>query len=294
MRLKTGNYLIGGILVLIFFGGCQYLTGPNEEEAAKGEPIAKVADNYLYAKDLDGLLTDGTTLEDSSSIVRSYVDNWVRKQLLINKAQEAINFNEAELERKVLDYKYALMVHEYEKLKVNEALSTEVSDEEINQYYEEKYENFLLKQNIVKCIFAKVPEDAPDISEFSKMLRKYPKSEFKDIKSYCLQFADKFSLEDSTWVNFDDIIQNTHLAGIPNKIQFLKNNKYVESNNEGNVYFLRILDYKISEEVSPLSFIKSDIRNIIINKRKVTIKKNLKEEIFNEARSKNEFEIYKN
>ena len=238
-------------------------------------------------------MAEGTSKEDSASITNSYVDNWIRKRLLITKAQQTIDFNEAAIERKVLDYKYALMVHEYEKLKVNEKLSLDVSDEEINEYYEEKYENFLLKQNIVKCIFAKIPEDAPELRKFSRLLRRYPKSDFEDIKSFCLQFADKYSLEDSTWINFDDIIQNTHLTGIPNKIQFLKTNKFVESNNEGYVYYLKILEYKISEEVSPLSFIKGDIKNIIVNKRKVTIKKNLEEEIFNEARSKNEFEIFK-
>lgn len=291
MKLKVNNYFFLAIVLLSV--GCEWIAPKINDKVSQQDPIAMAAGNYLYPSDLDGLLTEGTTMEDSTSIVSSYVDNWIRKQLLITKAQQTINFNEAELERKVLDYKYALMVHEYEKIKVNEKLSMDVSDEEINQYYEEKYENFLLKQNIVKCIFAKIPEDAPEIKKFSRLLRRYPNSEFEDIKSFCLQFADKYSLEDSTWINFDDIIQNTHLSGIPNKIQFLKTNKFVESTNEGYVYFLKILDYKISEEVSPLSFMKSDIKNIIVNKRKVTIKKNLEEEIFNEARSKNEFEIYK-
>jgi len=290
MRSRISSIFVLSAVVLLT--GCQWLA-PKKEEGPKEDPIARVAEEFLYPQDLEGLLTDGTTEEDSISIVSSYVNNWVRKQLLINKAQEAIDFNEAELERKVLDYRYALMVHEYEKIQVNEKLSKEVSEDEIKQYYEEKYENFLLKQNIIKCIFAKVPKDAPDINSFSRTLRRYPKSDFEDIKSFCFQFADKYSLEDSTWINFDDIIQNTHLAGIPNKIQFLKTNKYVESTNEDYVYFLKILEYKISEEISPLGFIKSDIKNIIVNKRKVSIKKNLEEEIFNEARSKNEFEIYK-
>lgn len=290
MKSRVNSYIFA--IIVLLGVGCDLITPKSEDKTPTEQPIAKAADQYLYPKDLKGLLSEGTSKEDSIRFTSSYVDKWVRKQLLINKAQEAIQFDEAELERKMLDYKYALMVHEYEKLKVNERLSLEVTDEEIEEYYEEKYENFLLKQNIVKCIFAKIPEDAPDIRKFRRSLRRYPDSEFEDIKTYCLQFANKYSLEDSTWINFDDIIQNTHLAGIPNKIQFLKSNKFVESSNEGFVYFLKILEYKISEEVSPLSFIKSDIKNIIVNKRKVTIKKNLEEEIFNEARSKNEFEIY--
>lgn len=289
MRLVTGNFLI--VISLFLLTGCEWLKS-RQPGVTTEEPIAKVAEQYLYPADLEGLLAEGTSAGDSVDMVESYIYNWIQKQLLINKARQEIDFNEAELERKVLDYKYALMVHEYEKLKVKEQLSLEVTDEEINAYYEEKYENFLLKQNIVKCLFAKVPKDAPDINSFGRKMRRYDGKQMEDIRAFCYQFADKYSLEDSTWINFDDIIQNTHLAGIPNKIQFLKNNKYVESANDDYIYFLKILDYKISEDVSPLSFIKGDIRNIIINKRKVTIKKKLKDEIFNEAKDKNEFEIY--
>lgn len=291
MRLATGKFLVLATLVLLT--GCEWLQ-PKQAAVTSEEPIAKAAEQYLYPSDLSGLMTDETTPEDSTDMVESYINNWIQKQLLISKAREEIDFNEAELERKVLDYKYALMVHEYEKLKVNEQLSFEVTDEEINAYYEEKYENFLLKQNIVKCLFAKVPKDAPELNSFSRKIRKYNGKQMDDIRSFCYQFADKYSLEDSTWINFDDIIQTTHLAGIPNKIQFLKSNKFVESSHEDFIYFLKILDYKISEDVSPLSFIKSDIKNIIINKRKVTIKKKLKDEILNEAKGKNEFEIYQN
>ncbi len=133
MKLKVNRYLF---IAIIFFGiGCDYINPKSENEAPTQEPIAKAASEFLYPSDLEGLLVEGATEEDSLAVISSYVDNWVRKQLLISKAQQTIDFNEAELERKVLDYKYALMVHEYEKLKVNEKLSLEVSDEEINQYY---------------------------------------------------------------------------------------------------------------------------------------------------------------
>jgi len=271
---------------------CQWFS-PKKNQEESLVMIAKVAEEILYEKDLDGLLSNNTNTEDSSIIVNKYVNNWVKKQLLIKEAKEAIEFNEAELDRKVLDYRYALMIHDFEKVKVSQQLSKEVSAEEINKYYEEKYENFLLRQNIIKCIFAKVPEDAPGINTFSRNLRRYPaNNRLEEIKSYCLESADKYALEDSTWINFDEIIQNTHFESIPNKVQFLKNNKYVESVDNGFVYFLKILDYKISDDISPLSFIEAEIENIIINKRKVEIKKKLEEQIFNEAKSKNEFEIF--
>ncbi len=288
--MKNSLLVLGLALIL---SSCHWFS-PKKDTDKNKVIIAQVGDEMLYEEDLSRLLGENATRDDSITVVGKYVNNWVRKHLLIREAKQIITFDEAELERKVEDYRSALVIHEFEKLKVNEQLSKEVSKEEIKQYYEEKYENFLLRQNIIKCIFAKIPEDAPGINTFSRDLRKYPKSgNLKDIKSFCFQFADKYSVEDSTWINFDDIIQNTHLASIPNKVQYLKSNKYVESTNEGYVFFLKILDYKISDDISPLSFIEAEIENIIINKRKVEIKKNLEEQIFNKAKSKNEFEIFK-
>ena len=101
-------------------------------------------------------------------------------------------------------------------------------------------------------------------------------------------------MEDSIWINFDEVIQNTSLASIPNKVQFLRNNTFVESSDEEHIYFLRLLEYKISNEVSPLEFIRDDIRNIIINKRKLAIKEALQESVYKQARENGEFEIYVN
>jgi len=132
MKLKKCNYLF--IISIFILSNCQWIGQDKKEETEKGKAVASVAEEILYEKDLEGLLIGDTSDKDSISIVGSYINNWVRKQLLINKAQEAIDFDEIELERKVLDYRYALMVHEYEKLKVNESLSFEVPEEEIQQY----------------------------------------------------------------------------------------------------------------------------------------------------------------
>lgn len=290
MKLKAAyKYLI---IIGVIISSCEYFKGSDASDEAEKVSIARVKQTYLYEDDLSGLTSPNMTSEDSTIRIKNYIDNWIKKQLLIDKAISQIEFNEAELERKVLDYRYALIVHEYEKFYVNQEISKDVTDEEIEEYYEEKYENFLLKQNIIRCLFAKVPKEAPRVSDLSQWMRRYPNSDIEEIQSYCYQFANKSSLVDTLWINFDEIIQNTVLSDIPNKVQFLKNNKYVEATDEEFIYLLKILDYKISDQISPLEFIRDDIRNIIINKRKISIKKDLEERIFKEARQNEEFEIF--
>ena len=88
------------------------------------------------------------------------------------------------------------------------------------------------------------------------------------------------------------MIKNSPMAEIPNKVQFLRNNKFFETSDDDFRYYLKIEEYKISDNVSPLEFVKDDIRNIILNKRKVLLAEQLEEKVYNEASENEQFEIY--
>lgn len=295
------NKLTVLLLGLIFVLGCQERNLPSflrfkNQEAEEGEvsiAVARVYDNYLYVQDLEGIVDEDASAADSASIMNRYVDSWIRKQLLIAEAATQIDFDESELERKILDYRYALMVYEFEKKYVNQRVETEVSEDEIKAYYQENKDNFELKQNIIKGIFAKVPKEAPRIGRLRKLFQTNLSEEVKEeIKSYSLSFAASYSLDDSVWYDFEDVIKNTPLVSIPNKVQFLRENEFIETSDDIYVYFVKVTDYKITDQISPIEFVRDDIVKIITNKRKVALTEKLEEEIFQEASENNEFEIY--
>ncbi|MDZ7650778.1 MAG: hypothetical protein U5K54_28605 [Cytophagales bacterium] len=70
-----------------------------------------------------------------------------------------IDINEAEVERKVLDYRYSLIGYEYQNYYIKKNLDDSVSEREIQEYYKEGLDNFILKQNIIQGTFIKVPKE---------------------------------------------------------------------------------------------------------------------------------------
>ncbi|MDA0196206.1 MAG: peptidyl-prolyl cis-trans isomerase [Bacteroidetes bacterium] len=282
-----------GLIILIIFQSCDLIPLNGVKESTDTAiPVARVRDTFLYKDDLNGMVPDDVSSEDSIQITNQYIDDWIKKQLMIDRASASMELNEADLERRILDYRYALIVHEYEKLLINQDLNREVTDEEISQYYEEKRDNFILRQNIIKGLFAKLPKEVPRITNIRNQFRSYPNSDIEEMRSYCYQFASLTHLEDSLWVNFNEVIKNTPLASVPNKVQFLRNNNFIETSDDEFVYLLRILDFKISEQNSPLEYVRDDIVNIIINKRKIDLTRQLEDQTIQAALKRKDFEKY--
>jgi hypothetical protein len=243
--------------------------------------------------DLEGLVPPEISVSDSIDLVKRYINSWINKQLVISEASDKLVLDEMEIERKVLDYRYALLIHEYQKLYINDHLDLRVTNQEIEDYYRENRDNFELRQHIIKGRFVKLPREAPKLSIFRRLFQSNDEKQLEELRSYCYQYATTFHL-DSTWVNFDEVLENTPMVTIENKIHFLRNNRYYETRDDVYHYFLRIIDFKISEEISPLEWVRDDIQKIIINKRKVKLANELEEGIYNRALKNEDFEIFAN
>jgi hypothetical protein len=282
-------------LGFILLSGCDLIQMRNDkskEETAR-QQVARVNATYLYNDDLEGIVTPGTSKDDSVARVEAYITNWIRKQLLIQEATRKIDINEAAVERKILDYRFSLIAYEYQSFYVKQNLDTTVSAVEIENYYKENVDNFILKQNIVQATFLKVPKTAPRTNKVKELIFSKKAKDQNELKSYCLSFSTTCHLADSAWMVFDELVKTSPLAEIPNKIQFLKAYPYYETSDDSYLYFLKVSNYRISDNISPLEFVRDDIRNIILNKRKVDLAKKLEDDVFNNAVREKEFEIFR-
>ncbi|MFT6970476.1 MAG: hypothetical protein ACJAXX_001042 [Roseivirga sp.] len=282
------------IALSVAIGSCEFVRKNNDGKAEDASVlVARVGSTYLYKTDIANLVNEDMGSEDSAQLVNNYIDNWLRKELFIREAQNNNRIDPTEIQKKVEAYRYTLISYEYQRLKVEEQLNKEVSEEEIAQYYEDNIENFQLRQNILRGRYLKISQKAPKKADIRRWIKSDRSDDLEKLRSYSFQFASDYSLQDSTWINFDDLIKNSPLSTLENKVQFLRRNRYVEESDSLYLYLLRIHEYKLSEQVSPIEYVKKDIKNIIINKRKVDIAKSLENQVYARAKKNEDYEIYK-
>jgi hypothetical protein len=296
-RFTKGSSILNLLLfsaVSIFLVSCDLFKFKSEEEQDQEDPIvASVGDQNLRKSDLS-FVFDGelTPVEDSTELANRYVQTWIKKQLMIREAGRSMNFDEAELNRKLLDYKYALMVYEFEKAYVNSNIDQKIDPEEIESYYRENQANFTLKEIIVKTNFLKMAKDNSQNRPLERLLNGDIAENKSMIQEIALNQAANYFLEDSTWVRFEDLIINTPLVSHNNKVQLLRQNKLIKVEDESFVYYFRILEYKLQDQIPPLEFVNDEISQILINKKKVALTEALQRDIYNRALENNEFKIY--
>lgn len=264
-----------------------------KEESTSRIAVARVGETYLYTDELVGVVPSGTLEEDSVSRTEAYINSWIRKQLLIKQAGRQIDIDKAEVERKLLDYRYSLIAYEYQTFYIKKNLDTVVTSSEIEEYYKAHIDNFVLKQNIVRATFLKVPLTAPRIKKVKDLVFSTREKDQAELKSYCLSFASAYHLVDSTWMEFNELVAGSPLVELPDKIQFLKRTPFYETTDDSHVFFLKVDEYRILDNISPLEFAHDEIVNVILNKRKVELAKRLEDEVFSTAQQQNEFEIFK-
>ena len=118
----------GLILVLALFS-CQ-----NSKNGKDDKPVAAIYDKVLYQSDLQGIMYDGISTNDSLVRTKVFIDNWIRRQLLIHQAENNLDKSELDCVKEMEDYRNSLIIYKYESMLITQNLDTVVSDEEIEKY----------------------------------------------------------------------------------------------------------------------------------------------------------------
>jgi len=274
--------------LLIMSTACQ-----DQQKKAK-KPIAKIHDQYLYLSDLQNVIPDDKSEEDSTLIAKNYINEWIKRQLLLNKAEENLDPETKDIQKQIENYRASLLIYRYQQQLIDQKLDTAVSEQEIKSYYEQNSSNFILDKNLAKVLYIKLAENSPNMEKVRDWYRSNDEEDQTRLKDYCYQYAEKFDDFNNEWIDFNTLIKNIPYSLKVSVGRFLKVRKFLEvKDNENSVYhFVRINDYQLKGTRAPLSYVEDRIRSIIINKRKHQLLEKLESDIYNEAMNHNEFVIY--
>ncbi|MDX9789379.1 MAG: hypothetical protein RBT61_00970 [Candidatus Kapabacteria bacterium] len=273
-----------GILLLVV--SCRYFTQEIEPEA-----IARVNDFYLYKEEVSSLVPEGTEPQDSITIVRNYIDRWATQKLLINAA--LVNLSpekQKEYDKLVEQYKIDLYTKGYLEDIVKRSIDTVVTNNEIADFYRTNKENFKTNNTLVRLRYIQLPIDHPNFDLIrSKFFDTKPVD--KDFWStYQLQFKNS-ALNDSVWVEMNQVYRRLPFITPENKTEYLVSGKSAQVQDSLDIYLLKISGVIDNNQTAPFEYVKSTIKEVIVNRRKLEVIKKFEKEITEDAFKNKKYEI---
>jgi hypothetical protein len=271
------NYFVL-IITLFFFYSCDYFS--DQKNLNENKALAKVYEKQLFADEVNSYLPIGIAKSDSIVLSKSYIKNWVSDEVFYHEATEYLSTEEMDFEKELNDYKKALISHKFQTKLISEKLDTVITQSEIESYYKKNSANFFLKTNIVKVLYVKVKNSIPNLEKLKKFFYSNDPKDAEQLNSLCIQFASNYYANSNSWLMFDELKKEIpQLKEVPENT--IQNGKIYEFNDSINFYFLKIIEIKTKNSLSPINFEKNNIRSILLNERKQklihSIKKNFVE-----------------
>lgn len=276
--------------VLFMFAGI--LAGCGQEHDHKGKsPLVEVAGEFLYKEDLQSALPFNISKDDSVLFAEHYIKNWIEDVLLFDKAEGNIPDND-KIAKLVENYRRALIMHTYQEELVSQKLANDISDEEIRAYYEKNKDLFRLEHPLVKGLFIKVPLHSPDLGSVRNWYKKNNQDAVEKLEKYSLRNAVSYDYFYDRWMTVSDVAAKIPLKVLDTDENYLDKNRNIEVKDTAFCYFLHVEEFLGKDKQKPLDFAQDEIKEILINLKRVEFINKVKKDLYERASDRNKIIYY--
>ena len=251
--------------------------------------LARVYNKSLYIKDLEGMFPPGTSAYDSSLITNAYTQRWVRDAVLLYEAENNLP-KDLNIDRLVRDYRSSLVRNNYEQVLLEQLMETEISKEELANFYDKNKIQYQLDNPIVKANVVVVPKIISVRDSLKYLWKNATDVNLARLKNICEEYELAHILDGNKWNEWENLA-----IYLPRNIGFeafsKKGKDFSIQDGEFEVW-VKILDSKKPQEIPPIEYVEEQLKRMLLLSRKTKLLEEKKEDMFDIAKRKGQIEIF--
>ena len=251
--------------------------------------VARAYDTRLTMADIQWMQADFVKDADTVEVNPDIVDAWLERQALLHEAKVSLHSREKNFDRELKEYYETLLIDAYETREVERRLDRNVPEKDIQTYYNTHREDFEIHKTIVRMNYAKFPKASAQVENVRSLLwkgKERSRAEQEKLEKLCYEQAENMYLE-SNWIVFDDILKEIPIR-TNNQEQYLQQHPTIEIEDSASVYLVCFLEYKINEAYSPLEAKRENIRQLLLDERRMFLLQQLRQEVVEKAYKEHE------
>lgn len=242
--------------------------------------IASLGSEKLYLRDVVGLNSPDLTEKDSADIIYGYAEYWLKTRAVAKYSQDRYSSRSKEIDKLVDEYKSSLFLEFFEK-EYTRGVSDYISESEIDKYYNDNQQKYVLSSNMVKAQLMTIPNGYKDSKLIKNKFASNRRDDFEDIVS--IAERDNLIVKDfsQAWVYLNDLATLVPLKNEINKLN--KSSGVYEVSDDNFQYLVKIIDYKQAGNVTPKELVVDLIRRAIIIDRRKSKVQQIRDSIYTDA-----------
>ena len=255
-------------------------------------PLVEIGTDILYAADIKQVLPLGLSEADSTLFAERYIRNWAQDVLFYQNAKRNIP-DTKDIDRLVENYRRSVFEHEYQRRLIEQKFSSEISQDEIEQFYNDNQRLFVLDESLVKGLLLKISNRSHDLSDIRKLYTQMDDESFEEIEKYCIRNAGRCEFFYDYWRSVAEI--EILLPALDQPLEsLLKDEHSFEFKDEENIYLLNISEFVPKGGIEPLEHARNRILGLLINSNEVSYMRKIKEDLYDAALEKGRITFYQN
>lgn len=272
------------VLLQLLFVSCNWKKSVTEYVSGK-TPVVEINGDVLYVEDIKQAIPLGLSVADSALFAERYIRNWAQDVLFYQNAIRNIP-DTKDIDRLVENYRRSLFEHEFQRRLIEQKFSSEITEEEIEQFFNDNQRLFVLGESLLKGLFLQIPIKSHDLSEIRSLYTRQDDESFEEIEKYCIRNAARCDFFYDNWRTVAEL--EVLLPALDQPLaRMLKEKTSFEFKDEEYIYLLNVSEFVEEGGIAPLDYARARIRGLLINSNEVSYMRKIKEDLYDAALEKN-------
>jgi hypothetical protein len=183
-------------------------------------------------------------------------------------------------------------MHTYQEELVNQQLGTEITEEEIEKYYQQNVGMFRADQPYVQGLFLKVPVNTPQLNRARLWYKSSSADAIDKLEKFSIGHAVSYDYFYDAWKPVAELSVKLPLKQLDTDLEYLDRNRNIELKDSAFCYFLHVEKFLPQGQQLPLEYAKGEIKEILINLKRVAFINRMKNDLYQDALENNDVIYY--
>ncbi len=250
------------------------------DNSLPADAVATVGNEVITRANIVAAMPAGLPVADSTAFANAYIRAWIERRLVEQVAASEVNMEE--IDRLTADYRSELIMAQYRRAMAGQADGF-FAEDSLKAYFDAHKNDFRLERPLIKGIYLKVPDDAPNLNTIRQLYKSARPDDIDRLEKAANSSAIHYDYFRDTWVDLEQIETRIPIDFTSATMAKVNGRHPIDVTSQGFVYLLSISDVLPAGSSMPFETARPLVQERLLALRRRAYDKKLMNDLYDKA-----------